>query len=503
MRYVPVAVILILTLPAGADDVPTAVAGDVPAGEIAGVVTNADGQPIEGALVDAWTWYPGNETRTDKSGHFHLKKLDVDRMIELRISKEGYCPWYEPQQPTGVGDLRVALGSKTYFEGTVYSRDGKPVPNALVRADCGPKLADRRLHILNVWTETRSDDAGHYKLLVAPDSYLINTRLADVGVAYFRTAIEGDQAIAQDIHLEAGVRLVIDCVDGDTGAPVPGVKLNVGRQKGMQATSDAGGQAIFEHMPPDKFEFDVSSRTHVKWWCADAANQRLRDRPQGLALRWEGIELSLTPDMGPVKIELERGITISGRVVDPEGQPVSGATIATAKYGWGDAIDSTKRFTARTNARGAFSVVLPASGDDQYTLIAHDGDYGKWRKWANGVTEPMQTKAGEDKGDVTIKLTRPATIRGRVLDTAGTPAANKWVRAMSDEETDSRYVAPETHSDADGNFELKFVRPGGVLVQVEPFYMKDDSGQSSPIAGVHVSVGENELKEGVSVTAPR
>ena len=42
-----------------------------------------------------------------------------------------------------------------------------------------------------------------------------------------------------------------------------------------------------------------------------------------------------------------------------------------------------------------------------------------------------------------------------------------------------------------------------VLVQVEPFFMKNDDGRSSPIAGTQVSVGENEVKEGVQVTATR
>ena len=36
--------------------------------ELAGVVVDADGKPIEGAEVDAWTWYPGHEATTDAGG---------------------------------------------------------------------------------------------------------------------------------------------------------------------------------------------------------------------------------------------------------------------------------------------------------------------------------------------------------------------------------------------------------------------------------------------------
>jgi hypothetical protein len=498
VSLVVIAILILSPALAFSDDAPT----EVPPGEIVGTVTDEAGQPIEGAVASSGYRLNPNQAKTDKSGHFHLVKLDATRNVELRISKDGFSPWFQFSQPTGVADLKVTLSDKTYVQGTVYSPDGKAVPNALVRADCGPK---RDNHYTNphVWLETRSDADGHYKLFVWPDSYLLRTRVPDTGVADLRTDIAPGQSVAQDIHLESGIRFVVNCIDTDTGAPVPAVKLNDSWQKGMHATSDAAGQAVFEHMPVDKFQFDVDSKTHVKWWSPQASNPRLRDRPENLALRWEGIEFLLSPDMDPVTIQLERGVKLSGRVVGPAGNPVSAATIATAKCGWGDSIDSTKRFTAYTDADGAFSITLPASGGDRFTLIAHDGDYNEWRHWANGVTDPLQTQPGEGKDDLTIKLTTPATIKGQVVNRAGSPLPGQWVRVMSADDRDSRYTAPETHTDADGNFELKFVRPGDVLVQVEPFYMKSDDGRSPPIAGVQVTVGENEVKDGVQVTASR
>ena len=115
----------------------------------------------------------------------------------------------------------------------------------------------------------------------------------------------------------------------------------------------------------------------------------------------------------------------------------------------------------------------------------------------------MQTKPGENKDDVTIKLTTPATIKGQVLDKAGNPVPDKSVRVMSLDERDSRYTAPEAHSDKDGNFEIKFVRPGNVLVQAEPFWMKNEIGRTPPIIGVSVTVAENEVKEDVKLTIPK
>src|SRR5579871_4256446 len=65
----------LLPLPVLAQAVPAAARNlklpqDVGANEIAGVVVDAHGKPLADVLVDAWTWYPGDETRTNADGVF-------------------------------------------------------------------------------------------------------------------------------------------------------------------------------------------------------------------------------------------------------------------------------------------------------------------------------------------------------------------------------------------------------------------------------------------------
>ena len=147
--------------------------------DIAGRVSDADGKPIEGALVDVWSWYKGNETHTDADGRFVLRKLGHDEPVEIRISKEGYGFWYKVDQPTGVEGLWVRLTSKTFFEGVVKAPDGKPVPHALVRADFGPKR-NPGVTIGDVWVETTADDQGHYRMYVMPDAYEFHVRVPNL-----------------------------------------------------------------------------------------------------------------------------------------------------------------------------------------------------------------------------------------------------------------------------------------------------------------------------------
>lgn len=486
-----------LTCHTWADDAPP----DVPVGELAGVVTDEAGQPMEGVLVDCWTWYKGNETKTDKAGHFHLKNLRRDGPIELRISKPGYSPWYEVNQPTGVGDLKVTLNDKTFFEGAVLAPDGKPVPNAIIRADTGLKV-NQQVHITHVWTETTADANGHYKLFVAPDNYNLLVRDPKIGVAYTHVTANTNEGVAQDIHLEDGIRFVIHCVNDGDNQPIPDVRVNVDHYKGITATSDDKGDAVFEHLFPAKLDFGFDSKTHMRWWMAESLQQRQRDLASNESWSYSGAELDLSAGaIEPVTLHMEKGATFSGKVVDPQDQPVAGAIVVTNRAGgYADSVDSTQRFTAKTKADGSFRFVIPAC-DDAINLIAHDGAYGTWRHWANGVTDAMDAKAGATHEDLTIKLTVPATIKGQVLDRTGNAAPHKSVRVIGTDDRDSRYVSPEVESDADGHFELKFVRAGDVLVQVEPFYIKNPTGSTPPITAVPVTVAPEETKEGVQVTA--
>ena len=107
--------------------------------ELAGVVVDSDGKPIEGAEVDAWTWYPGHEAKTDAKGFFRIGKLEKNRKIEVVVRKPGYTPQLFVSQPAGAPGWVIVLGNKTYFEGRVTVPDGKPVANALIRANNGPK----------------------------------------------------------------------------------------------------------------------------------------------------------------------------------------------------------------------------------------------------------------------------------------------------------------------------------------------------------------------------
>ena len=95
-------------------------------------------------------------------------------------------------------------------------------------------------------------------------------------------------------------------------------------------------------------------------------------------------------------------------------------------------------------------MLLPASGDREYNLVAHDGKYGQWRTWANGVLAavPDQARRGTPRRRAPPD---PARDRPRPRDRRrGPPVAGREVRASAADRLENRYYDPTTKTDDDG-----------------------------------------------------
>jgi hypothetical protein len=149
-------------------------------------------------------------------------------------------------------------------------------------------------------------------------------------------------------------------------------------------------------------------------------------------------------------------------------------------------------------------VLLPASNEAQYNLVAHDGEIFKWRQWANGVLPPIHTKPGEEIQDVTLTLTRPATVRGKVVDDKGKPVAYREVRASAADKRENRYYDPTTTTKEDGTFELRFIRPGEQYIQVAPFWLLAEQAPIKTTQKLQLKAGETvEHVQLVAAEQPR
>jgi hypothetical protein len=468
---------------------------DVGADEIAGAVVDADGKPVADALVDVWHWYSGNETRTDDKGKFRLSGINSKGRAEVRITKEGYSPAYFPQQPVGAKGWRITLTNTTYLEGVVTGADGKPASGAEIRAAFGPIQGDGVM-ISEVLTLGHTKPDGTYRLYLKPDTYDIQVAAPGQGVKRLsRVVVTQDEATSLSITLERGVRFEARVVDSQSGKPVEDFILWQWRPPHLVGRSDADGRIVFEDLVPGRIELSCGGGEPLerqgmkfyqhgpfgRWWSEQAVNEWERkyvdDRDTGWQRNFDSLSFDLTVDMDAVEIVVEQGVTVRGRVTDPEGNPVAEATVAPAKTGSGNSITGDTRYSVKTEEDGTYTVVLPASNAAQYNLVVHDGDYQEWRHWANGVREPMRTTPGQVIENYDLQLTKPGVVRGRVtLD--GKPVANREVRTHAFDKWENRYYDPTTRTDKNGNFELRYVRPGKHYLQVEPFWLSAESAPS-------------------------
>lgn len=488
-----------------------AVDGKLAADEVAGRVVDGTGQPLEGVLVDLWTWYPGNEMTTGADGKFRMKSKQPREKAQMRFSKEEFSPYYIENVPQGGDPLTIMLDNKTYLEGTVRGPNGEVAKRATIRAD-HPALNEYGQETGVVPTTTTTDEQGRYRLLLHPQTYELQVVVPGVGATRLPgVVVSSGEGKSLDIQLKPAVRFEAMVVDAETKQPYAGLILWDWKDRSVMGVSDEAGRIVIEGMLPGPYEFNVGQGELIKshgvtfyqhgqlgrWWSPDGTTQwsKKQTGTDGWQHNVDELSFNLAVGMKPVTIEVERGVTFSGHVYDPDGKPVAGATVAPAKTGSGNSLTGDTRYSVRTEADGSYRVVMPAGHDFKYNLIAHDGDYEEWRNWANGVSETFATKPGDVMNDIDLKLTRPATVRGRVIAPAGASAAGKQVRAAAADGKENRYYDPTTEVRAGdgGEFELKFIRPGRHDIQVEPF----SSGM-----GVTVELKEGETLEGVELTLP-
>lgn len=478
-------------------------------GTLSGRVLDEKGNPLKNVWVNSgprrkeFAPHSDIETYTDANGYFYISGFEAEqKTVEIEFSKEDFTPRYIIQQPLGIKDAVIVLGNKTYFEGTVSSPDGKAIAGATIKAITSLTVFDGGAHG-EVPTECKSDKNGYYKLYVQADNYDIQVKAEQGVVRLQNTKINKNEAKKLDLKLNKGIIFFAKVIDSQTKEPVKGVRLFHWAHPGVEGVSDSNGFIRIPNMLPGKFEFWAESKEYCRWWSEDCLSEwnryKIKDEKTGWQRNFDLLDFDLKDTIEPVTIIVEKGVKITGKILDPTGKPVEGATATLARTGSGNSLTGDTRYSFATDANGNFEMIVPASKKAKYNLVAHDGKFEQWRNWANGVLEPIQTNPGNVINDIVIKLTEPAAVKGTVVDNSGKAVPNNQVRASAFDKLENRYYDPTARTDANGNFEIKFIRPGKHYIQAAPFWLYAE--QAPEGTSQIVTVSENQLLEGVKLIA--
>lgn len=377
-----------------------------PGVRIEGRVADALGRPLAGAGVWlteadrlpnralAETLRPQEPAAvSDEAGRFAIPDLTRGRMVNVLLAREGFLPAWVPRvEAPPVKPLAVVLEPASRIGGRVEDESGEPVPGASVRLRPGSLPQGTigvELRRSENTLDIRSDRDGTFALAeVAPGKVTL-----EASAEGFLPLDPVELQVPPNGAVE-DVRLVLErgaTVSGQVtttgGEPVAGASLRIGPARGE---SDAEGR------------------------------YRLAGVPLGLkglylshpAYRGKTREVDVQPGENRVDVTMERGATVSGRVVDEAGAPRIGATLTLRSRGE----RGPRGYRAVAGADGRFEIL--AVTDGRFDLEAEDDGF------APTVHPTIIEVAGSDVAGLELVLRRGATVFGRIhgLDRAQTAA---------------------------------------------------------------------------------
>lgn len=441
---------------------------------IAGVVLSPDGTPRAGATVYArtqvtpsgWAGFGGprsvttGSTVTDEAGRFEITGLESgsfsvhasavdpeasteDQAITLRAVAKAV--------EAGSDGTRLQLQSPIGLVGRVVDDRGEPVDAFKIEA--------RRVDVSETpQSENFTDEEGRFLFeRIAEGSWSLLAR-ADGYVTSEDWAVElpGQAGVEHEFVLtrQASVSgVVLD----STGAPIAEARVSAedgsssgsgwGRPRGERTTTDAEGRFVLAGLKP--------------------GGQLITAAAEGFADS-EAWQVQLEPGqlMDQAALSLRTGGTIRGKVVTPEGDPVSGRRVT-----WGrDASPFGVRGAVNTDAAGEFIFEHVTPGDWTVAASPSMAEMSRNMRGRNDQSAFIEALADLDLEDVTVvdgevtevfiggEPKRLVRIVGEV-SREGEPFEGAQVYAVS--EGSAVFEGMKTaRVAADGSFELTVDRPG-------------------------------------------
>jgi protocatechuate 3,4-dioxygenase beta subunit len=251
---------------------------------------------------------------------------------------------------------------------------------------------------------------------------------------------QGDTPL--ELVMRRGARLSGRVAAGDE--PVRGALVLVQRRRAHanQVFTDSDGRYVIDGIASGPVLVQVLADEFVqKDWDWDRSTEFWSGKASAVDLE--------IPEVGDVvhDVEMERGIAVSGHVIDAQGAPVAGAIVTGGNVS-----------QVVTDSQGAFRVIGGVTNGRVYVGARH-------RESGWGMLDAA-VPLDRTIVDASIPLTAPPRVRGRV--TAIGELLGAWVQATRAPQGDQEPWwgdAPPLPVSPDGTFDIAVESVGGVLVR--------------------------------------
>lgn len=403
---------------------------------LSGTVTDWDGKP----LAEAYLNHPDGHTRTDAQGRYELPAGATAG--PLWVTRSGYADHKADVPALAVGETKV-VDVRLHRQNTV---------GVMVTDDAGRIMPAEVDFIGEPGTPTAGITARGY---LAPGQYRIRVSAKPApAIAFPTTWYPAAPGTGEPITVvDGGVRPQVSVtVDPDysrisgtvrlDGEPVPGVKVtSYGGKGGGTVETDANGRYTMSTLGGD-FHFSVATYP----WRAGFYPQFEGGgtRPEGAPVISVERGQSVTHD-----IDLLRGGSLAGRIVDANGDPIKDASVGVVAEG--PTIDAERR-NGWTTADGKYEIgALPP---------------GRWRVYASkpGLADSANSVVTIKRGATTTwspvlgQVAQAGSISGVVRDDAQRGVATQ-VEVVPADDVDGNAVVSTTSNSA-GAFAFASVPAG-------------------------------------------
>jgi hypothetical protein len=473
------------------------------AGRVAfGAVIDAGRRPVSGARVTLQPAAPAGfaarlraarepekfEGSTDAAGRFEVKSLPAGT-FDLTVRGRGFAPLTVPGLDVPEGSGRTDLGTVMLapgvaLRGLVTDAKGGPVEGAEVRARAAERSELPGLH-------TSDSDKEAADAVTSPDgSFVLADRAPgeSLDLSVLHPSYGPGKAPGVAVPSEAPIRIVLQATSrvsgratGPDGKPVAGAfvflseleSVSLGGQSGLLSSgrlhdgrTDDDGSFSLEGVAPGPVRLNAQAPGRQK-------------------TTLEGLEVKPGQDLTGLQVVLAPGATIEGRVLSPDGGPVTGAEVVVVEPS-PDGGPSFSPLRARTDGDGQYRIDGIAPGPRVLEARAEG-----YQRAVRDVEVSPEARA------VDFRLERGLEVSGRVVDAAGSPIPSAQLSLIAG---DDFFQASRALSGPEGAFRFSGLKAGTYrLMARKDGYASDRRGETVMLAGSSVSGLEVKLSAGGTI----
>lgn len=215
-----------------------------------------------------------------------------------------------------------------------------------------------------------------------------------------------------DLNYITRLELAGNVVDAQNGQPIKHFRIRVKKLRSLRGPlyvqpnrwvdfENERGDFIADLVGPGVYQVQVTAQGYATAWSEPISTDELRN----------------------VVVALSTGGSISGRVVNPKGEPIRGATVVPLSVAGGNMTEIENVFMDQSGAvetvNGAFTLDHMPAGTETIRVVHPD--------YAPRIVEGIPVVAGRAGANVEVVLAAGGTIEGTVYDLQGRPEAGQVI----------------------------------------------------------------------------